>query len=125
MKLVHERQEQQVCHICAKVYLSAVGMKRHLDEHSGIEMPRVSCDKCGDSFKHMRNLKRHMKKHNEAGKIFQCPHCAKLSPSRAALSVHIASVHSKPMLECHLCDKKFKRTLALTVSRMDRLSFHL
>lgn len=86
----------------------------HLLDHSDVPPPRVCCEICGSTFKSERNRIRHVRRHQETG--VPCPHCQKISPNRNALKSHIVSVHSKPMLQCHLCDKKFKRTLALTVS---------
>lgn len=111
---VHERIGEVVCHICAKVYNSKVNLRAHLLDHADVPQPRVTCEICGNSFKSEQNRIRHVKRHQEKG--VPCPHCHKISPNRNALKSHIVSVHSKPMLECHLCEKKFKRTLALTVS---------
>lgn len=115
---VHERVGQVVCHICAKVYSSKVSLRTHLLEHNDAPQPRVTCEICGNTFKSEQNRLKHVKRHQETG--VACPRCGKMSPNRNALKTHIAYVHSaKKTLQCHFCDKKFKRRIALTVSALD------
>lgn len=117
MRKVHERHDQQVCHICAKVYNSMVSLRTHLKEHGDVHEPRVDCMICGKWYKNEQYVRRHMKTaHPKDPKTVHCPHCGKPSPNRNALSKHISTVHNYTQYSCHLCGKKFKQEVALKVS---------
>lgn len=116
MKNVHRRpKENSICHVCAKVYSSVVNLQLHMMDHNDIQQPRVDCQLCGNSFKNERSLRKHMYKHRDEGQTFQCPQCPKISHNRNALARHIRSVHNYTVHKCHLCDREFKRAVALTV----------
>lgn len=116
VRVVHDRQDKQVCHICAKVYNSLVSLRVHLKDHNGVEEPRADCQICGKSYKNELYVRRHMKTaHPRVAQILQCPKCGKPSPNRNALSKHISTVHNYTVQKCHLCGREFKQGVALRV----------
>lgn len=117
VKCVHERYYQTVCHVCAKVYNSVFSLAQHLLEHSDNKRPRIVCKLCGKTFKDANILQKHMYRTHESQQ-FQCPHCPKMSPNRNALARHISSMHNCTVHKCHLCNKEFKRAVALTVRNL-------
>lgn len=119
VKFVHGQQNQQVCHICARVYNSPASLRQHLKEHSGIEEPRITCDKCGRSSKNEIALRKHMTIHEDEGKSFPCPDCQKIYSNRMALAAHVRGTHNFKLHKCHLCDKEFKRAITLKVCMND------
>lgn len=115
VKFVHGQQNQQVCHICARVYSSPASLRRHLKEHSGVEEPRITCKICGRSCKNEIALRKHMTIHEDEGKSFPCPDCQKVYSNRMTLAAHVRGNHSFKLHKCHLCDKEFKRAITLKV----------
>lgn len=115
MQKVHERKFHRVCHICAKVYSTNAAFKRHLQEHSGVEQPRVNCHVCGNSYKNDIVLKTHMILHEDEGKKFPCPHCSKMPPNRLALKSHIYEMHKFKLRKCNFCEKGCKTNQELRV----------
>lgn len=115
MRIVHGQQNQRICHICAKVYKSPASLRHHLKEHSGIEQPRVTCEKCGRSCRNEITLRQHLTIHEDEGKPFPCTECTKVYSHRMALAAHIRGTHKFKLLKCHLCEKEFKRPITLKV----------
>lgn len=115
VKFVHGQQNQQVCHICARVYSSPASLRQHLKEHSGVEEPRITCEKCGRSCKNEIALRKHMTIHEDEGKSFPCADCQKVYSNRMALAAHVRGSHNFKLHKCHLCDKEFKRAITLKV----------
>lgn len=58
-------------------------------------MPRYLCDRCGKSYKHKRNLKRHTKEHHSGTEHWNCVEssCASKFIRRSYLSRHLVWVH--------------------------------
>lgn len=109
---VHERQNQQVCHICAKVYQSTRALQEHLKEHSDVPGPRINCQICGFSLKNEISLRAHMTSH--AGTTFPCPECEKILTNRVALANHI-KIHGSKLHKCEVCGHEFTRAESLRV----------
>lgn len=117
VKQVHERKFRRVCYICAKDCSTGNALQRHLlEEHSGVEQPRVNCHVCDKSYKNDKGLKSHMMVHEDEGKRFPCPHCSKISPNRRALGTHIVEQHKFKPQKCNLCEKECKTKRELRVS---------
>lgn len=111
---VHERIDQRICDICARVFKTKEGYQDHLLAHSGIEEPRVQCEYCGAWLKNTKTLGKHIKLHTDGPQL--CPICNKVKRNKTSLKNHMRLVHSGSNFPCTICDKKFKRMLALTVS---------
>lgn len=75
---------------------------------------RVQCTMCEKWVSSKEELKRHMKRHTD--QPMKCPYCDKMSPNRLALNCHVKGVHEyQAIFKCNLCDKTFKRAVALKV----------
>lgn len=115
LRYVHEGAGRAVCHICGKKYQSAASLSLHLQNHSDVKTP-IFCDSCGKSFKNERGMLRHKEwVHHNQSQPFQCPKCPRISPNRNALSRHISTMHNSKVYKCQMCDREFKRTVALKV----------
>lgn len=64
---VHERIDQRICDVCAKVFKTKEGFQDHMKtQHMGIEEPRVQCTFCGAWLKNRGTLNKHMKIHTDS-----------------------------------------------------------
>lgn len=116
MNSAHKSQDQQVCHVCAKVYNSTAGFLQHMRDQTDTKHPRVDCEICGESFKNERSMLTHVKiMHGQEGQSFQCPKCPKISPTEQSLAKHIKTVHHYKVHKCHWCSREFKNHRALKV----------
>lgn len=112
---VHERIDQRICDVCAKVFKTKEGFQDHMKtQHMGIEEPRVQCTICGAWLKNRGTLNKHMKIHTDSPQV--CDICHKMKPTRTALNHHKRLVHGDASFHCTICKKTFKRQLSLTVS---------
>lgn len=104
---------EQICDICAKTFKTKQGFQEHLAAHTDTEATRVQCNYCRAWLKNRSSLNKHIKTHTDQPQ--KCEICNKMKPNRAALNHHKRTVHSAPIHQCNICDKTFKRSLALTV----------
>lgn len=114
---VHNNQ-QYVCEICAKSFKSKAWFKIHVREHKTTIDSKVRCDKCERWCKNVQSLKKHLQKHEEIKLNLHCEICGKQAPSKTALRVHKFNLHGagrERKFLCCICDKSFKRNLALKV----------
>lgn len=111
---VHERIDQRICDVCAKVFKTKEGFQEHMKtQHMGIEEPRVQCTFCGAWLKNRGTLNKHLKIHTDKPQV--CDICHKTKPTRTALNHHKRLVHGDASFNCTICEKSFKRQLSLTV----------
>lgn len=111
---VHERIDQRICDVCAKVFKTKEGFQDHMKtQHMGIEEPRVQCTFCGAWLKNRGTLNKHMHIHTDSPEV--CDICHKIKPTRTALNHHKRLVHGDASFHCTICKKTFKRQLSLTV----------
>lgn len=110
---VHERVRGHICDICAKAFITKQALEGHRLTHTDTEQTRIPCNICGALLKNAFSLERHLKRHTDGPQT--CKYCNKVKPNRSALASHMLNVHSKPIHQCTLCDKSFKKTLSLTV----------
>lgn len=95
---------------------SASNLKYHVVRHEDPEAfnAKVQCGECGKWIKNGGQYRKHMRDHRSSHKVFQCPHCPKISPNAAALNGHIIYVHlTKRNFHCKFCEKSFKRKTEL------------
>lgn len=117
---VHQRIHEQICDVCARVFYTKEGFQHHLLSHQQIEETKVQCSYCGEWLKNRGSLSKHVKRHTDTPQ--KCKFCDKVKPNRSALTHHVRLVHRKAAYPCTLCDKTFKRPLALTVSAISWIS---
>lgn len=114
---VHERIDQRICDVCAKVFKTKEGFQDHMKtQHMGIEEPRVQCTFCGAWLKNRGTLNKHMHIHTDSPQV--CDICHKMKPTRTALNHHKRLVHGDASFHCTICKKTFKRQLSLTVCKI-------
>lgn len=118
---VHERIDQRICDVCAKVFKTKEGFQEHMLSHSDVKEPRLECNYCGASLKNRGSLNKHMKLHTETP--VECDICHKTKPTRSALNHHKRIVHGDAIHQCTICDKTFKRLLVLTVLMLNLILF--
>lgn len=116
---VHERIDQRICDVCAKVFKTKEGFQDHWNtQHLGVDEPRVQCNICGAWLKNRGTLNKHMRIHTDKPQV--CDICNKEKPTRTALNHHKRLVHGDALFPCTICDKVFKRQLSLT----EHIAFH-
>lgn len=109
---VHSTDYDNICEICAKIVRGNAAFERHMKEHEGIVLPRFQCTVCGLWLKTKRILVKHTEKHD--GRTYPCKVCGKQSASKSALQSHMSYVHDLARKHaCTLCDKSFKKAIAL------------
>ncbi|XP_055606414.1 transcription factor grauzone-like [Uranotaenia lowii] len=112
IRTVHERANEVICDICAKILKSKGALAVHRAEH--FNKTRLKCQECGQWMKNSLSLRRHMKRHEEKAMIIECHICGKRSPNTHALQKHIRDQHTaKRIHQCTMCSKAFKRAIAL------------
>lgn len=115
-KWVHggRRQEQGVCHICAKSFATRAGLIEHMERHRPREETQVQCTECGKWLMNKRCLKTHKLLHSDV--MLVCELCNYTTKKATLIKRHMVSAHTeaKPYA-CTLCDKayKLKRPLKL------------
>ena len=103
---LHTGERPYTCHFCTDCFISLSEMRRHaLKKHNLGE--KVSCGKCGKTFRDSYNLKCHLKTHN-GERDFQCAYCEASFALKSDLTKH-AKVHTESELHtCNVCGKTFK-----------------
>ncbi|XP_035716126.1 zinc finger protein 271 isoform X2 [Folsomia candida] len=89
---VHIKERNLICAICGVSFIR----KQVLDKHvaSIHERPadlRFSCDTCGKTYRHEKNLKEHLPMHT--GKDLECPICSKVFNRKQNVRLHLRRVH--------------------------------
>lgn len=79
--------------------------------HIAPEVCHIQCDKCGNKYRTLRNLRIHMNVHQ---RLYVCKICGKRCQGVTALKEHRMHV-SVNNLECQLCKRKFKYDKSLKV----------
>lgn len=109
---------RRICDKCGKYVICGEAFQRHMLEHEGKPLPTIRCDVCGLHLSSKHGLGRHKRiKHPADGKKdYICDICQKVSPNMRALRKHISDTHTANILKCTMCDRGFKRPLALKVN---------
>jgi len=102
-KRVRSMEASHICNICAKRYMTSIGLKHHIMSHTG-ERP-FQCDKCSSSFKAANALKRHQFVHS-GSRDFKCDQCPKSFLSQQTLYAH-SMTHGEKLHVCNYCQKRF------------------
>ena len=98
---VDENQNSLQCHICTKSFVSRANVKRHLETHKR----RFKCNRCGDIFKTMLDLKVHRHVHAHE-KPFKCDFCGVGFKAKGNLKEH-RRIHTGEKHKCDICEKEF------------------
>ena len=69
------------CEICPNVYVSKLGVKRHMSEH----IVEDECKPCGKIIIGKKNFKEHNILHN-GRKTYECPPCGKILKTKDSLN---------------------------------------
>ncbi|XP_065358027.1 transcription factor grauzone-like [Calliphora vicina] len=114
---VHLKKYHKICDLCGVSILEKQRFKRHMLEHQGKPLPKVSCEVCGRLLSDVKCLKRHMNSHHPPEGVkteIDCPICKKMFANRTSLKNHIKVVHENSCeSKCTMCEKTFKRPDAL------------
>ena len=78
---------------CHSTFASEVNLKRHIDTIHNMDEDEMSCDKCGQKFQRMDNLRRHQLEVHKSSASFNLAYCDK---------------YQKPW-KCNFCEECFKR----------------
>lgn len=110
MKCCNEKKLE--CDLCGKKFFSKIKLAHHLKIESGLLIYECSlCDKkCANSM----HLKLHVIGSHTNQRLYECSwnDCNKTYKTSAARASHMET-HSKSSLSCELCEKVFKRRVAL------------
>lgn len=86
--------------------LQPLGSTMPFDLESGVTKTPV-CDQCGKTFKHMRNIKRHLQAFHQMY-VLPCEHCTKYFSRTDKLRAHLRDVHGiGEKLVCRRCKQHF------------------
>ena len=112
---VHEGKRNYCCDICGQDFYGFTDMKRHKKRHDnpnfkpgkGKQNRGTTCEICGKSFNHSKNLNNHLDKVHERKKNQTCELCGK-SLKYGCLNRHIKQVHERQADNvCDICSKSF------------------
>lgn len=96
-----------VCEQCGKHFARKIAFQRHMNEHAGIEAPKVQCTICGRWLKKMY-YKNHMDTvHGNRERVHECDICHRMYPHAVALQNHKSKAHIEPRHKCEFCGKLF------------------
>ena len=103
-----------VCQLCLVALTTALGLKRHADNHSGRKP--LKCQQCGKAFARTSDLYRHQRTHNPETPRHKCSlGCTKSFTRKSDLVRHLRDAHTDPGAHrCQRCDAAFGRPDYLT-----------
>ena len=81
------------------------GLKVHIAKKHTVrsENKSTSCEMCNKSFKHLSELRRHMKTHSYKKANYKCEECDFVGISKESMALHIGRKHCD-LYECGLCE---------------------
>lgn len=127
IRLVHNKQRDQICQVCGKALKTSYDLKVHLRQHSG-ERPEV-CETCGKTFVSYAQLYKHKKIRHMQRENFKCSICLKKLLSKFKLNCHMERFHPErhdngfrvnPETNCYHC-----QTCSLKFVAMHKYENHL
>lgn len=84
--------------------LVATFMQKITDEN---QVQMWQCVQCGKTSRYITNMKDHVESNHVEGLSYTCPECNKTSKSRAALRVHMKTVHNLSSKHLHQNKQKY------------------
>lgn len=113
-----ESKNSFICEFCALSFRTEGVLRSHARtvHKQGPQKPKqkFKCEICLNFYASKGILRTHKLTH--AKEQFKCSLCRKISPTAAALDLHMKAVHVSANFKCHLCEKSFKLAPALKVS---------
>ncbi|XP_068143854.1 transcription factor grauzone isoform X2 [Drosophila tropicalis] len=112
---MQHRKAANVCHVCGKKIKDKAVFEKHVRLHFEESGPRIKCPRpdCESWLKDEDNLKQHLRRHNDEGKLFICSECGKSCKNSRALIGHKRYSHSNVIYTCEQCGKTFKKDISL------------
>ncbi|SPP74843.1 transcription factor grauzone [Drosophila guanche] len=112
---MQHRKAANVCHVCGKSIKDKAVFEKHVRLHFEESGPRIKCPRpdCESWLKDEDNLKQHLRRHNDEGKLFICSECGKSCKNSRALIGHKRYSHSNVIYTCEQCGKTFKKDISL------------
>ncbi|XP_018334663.2 putative uncharacterized zinc finger protein 814, partial [Agrilus planipennis] len=114
--LTHEPNYHQnrrlVCHVCGKTFLTDRNLRGHLKSHN--QPKKYVCTICGKALSGKKVFEDHMKMHG-GDKNQVCPICGKGFTCANYLTVHLRSHTGEKPYQCKECKKSFTQRSSLTV----------
>ncbi|XP_074873080.1 uncharacterized protein LOC142024773 isoform X2 [Carettochelys insculpta] len=113
-----ERQQQQPCSECGKLFIDGAHLLRHQQRHAqGKPFP---CPHCWRGFRRRYDLELHRRSHT--GELpFPCPDCGQSFPRRAELAAHRQSHRAQWAHACPACGRRFRTRSVLLKHRRTHL----
>ena len=102
-----ESKPQHSCHICAKTFVQATLLRKHVaSAHVGER--KFSCPYCPATFKRKDHADRHVTDtHSLVAELFECEICKGRFQSSSRLKQHAKLHHDQTARKpCHICGKK-------------------
>ncbi|KAH8291228.1 hypothetical protein KR054_009874 [Drosophila jambulina] len=112
---MQHRKAANICHVCGKTIKDKAVFEKHVRLHFEESGPRIKCPRpdCESWLKDEDNLKQHLRRHNDEGKLFICAECGKSCKNSRALIGHKRYSHSNVIYTCEQCGKTFKKDISL------------
>lgn len=123
--LTHKCRTFFSCSTCDKKFINERDLLDHMISHTD-ERP-FSCSLCGATYKRKSHLNRHILSHEgnrklliparirrRPGVMFKCHYCGKEWPTPSLLMAHQISHTGERNFECHICEKRFAQSGALS-----------
>uniref|UniRef100_A0A6P4EWR3 LOW QUALITY PROTEIN: transcription factor grauzone-like n=1 Tax=Drosophila rhopaloa TaxID=1041015 RepID=A0A6P4EWR3_DRORH len=112
---MQHRKAANICHVCGKKIKDKAVFEKHVRLHFEESGPRIKCPRpdCESWLKDEDNLKQHLRRHNDEGKLFICSECGKSCKNSRALIGHKRYSHSNVIYTCEQCGKTFKKDISL------------
>ncbi|XP_030381761.1 transcription factor grauzone [Scaptodrosophila lebanonensis] len=112
---MQHRKAANICDVCGKTIKDKAVFEKHVRLHFEESGPRIKCPRpdCESWLKDEDNLKQHLRRHNDEGKLFICTECGKSCKNSRALIGHKRYSHSNTIYTCEQCGKTFKKDISL------------
>ncbi|XP_063542701.1 PR domain zinc finger protein 5-like [Cydia strobilella] len=94
MSVIHAGITNYRCHICDKYLCTNTALRRHLDMHKNIKLPKNhACTICGRKFQTNSSLQFHMNTHT-GERPYKCTECESAFTQPYTLQMHLAKRHN-------------------------------
>jgi len=109
------RQKTHCCNICGISFNTARDLRLHLKNHDDSLLPPYECHECKRSFLWLSHLERHMRTHT-GDRPYTCYACDRQFAQVGNLNLHVRTHTGERPYTCDSCGKRF--------SRIDNLNTH-